>query len=269
MLYYQAALLAEQGVRSVVCGTTNRDEGSYIGFFGMASDGMVDIQPISDIHKSEVYRMAKLLKLPESVRSAAPTGDTYDGACDEQMIGASYDAVELYEWYLCANAIERQAWRKSLCAEADVQFAKYELALGKLHQINQHKYIGDSPAVHLDIWDRVVPGGWRSQSVQASMAPGSREATLAVRVGPFELSEKLKGVLRANKSMESLDAEHLADFGDSAVLVRNILTSEECAAFLNEITITQWIPADQNGRPIVGPSKRSQARIVQLRSMKS
>lgn len=256
MLYYQAALLAEQGVRSVVCGTTNRDEGSYIGFFGKASDGMVDIQPISDIHKSEVYQLAKLVELPESVCSAAPTGDTYDGMCDEQMIGASYDAVELYEWYLCTNVMERQAWRKSLCAEADNQFAKFEFVLEKLHQTNQHKYIGDSPAVHLDVWDRVVPGGWRSQSIQAFTAPGLREAALAARVGPFELSEKLKEILRGNKTMESLYAEHIADFGDSAVLVRNILTSEECTAFLNDIATTQWIPADQNGRPMVEPIKK-------------
>jgi NAD+ synthase (glutamine-hydrolysing) len=40
MLYYQTALLTEQGFRSIACGTTNRDEGSYIGFFGKASDWM-------------------------------------------------------------------------------------------------------------------------------------------------------------------------------------------------------------------------------------
>jgi hypothetical protein len=42
MLYYQTALLTEQGFRSIACGTTNRDEGSYIGFFGKASDGSID-----------------------------------------------------------------------------------------------------------------------------------------------------------------------------------------------------------------------------------
>jgi NH3-dependent NAD+ synthetase len=46
-LYGAAALLQTHGYRSVVVGTTNRDEGSYLGFFGKASDGMVDLLRVS------------------------------------------------------------------------------------------------------------------------------------------------------------------------------------------------------------------------------
>ncbi|WP_258957573.1 hypothetical protein [Legionella sainthelensi] len=44
----------------------NRDEGSYVGFFGKASDAMVDIQLISDLHKSEVKKLALFLNIPQA-----------------------------------------------------------------------------------------------------------------------------------------------------------------------------------------------------------
>src|SRR5690606_27646773 len=95
-LYYNAAILQSQGFKSIVVGTTNRDEGSYIGFFGKASDAMVDLQPIADIHKSEVYEVAKLLNIPQEIIDAKPRGDVYDGRCDEEMIGAPYWFLEMY-----------------------------------------------------------------------------------------------------------------------------------------------------------------------------
>src|SRR5262249_12362719 len=85
-LYGAAALLQADGYRSLVAGTTNRDEGAYLGFFGKASDGMVDLQPISDLHKSEVYALARMLDVPHPVLDAPPTGDVFDGRTDEEMI---------------------------------------------------------------------------------------------------------------------------------------------------------------------------------------
>ena len=77
-------------------GTTNRDEGAYIGFFGKASDGMVDLQPIADIHKSEVYAIAKILNIPEYIINASPKGDVWNNKLDVEMIGAPYDIVEVF-----------------------------------------------------------------------------------------------------------------------------------------------------------------------------
>ena len=54
-LYYTNSLLNEQGFKPILVGTTNMDEGCYLGYVGKASDGLVDVQLISDIHKSEVY----------------------------------------------------------------------------------------------------------------------------------------------------------------------------------------------------------------------
>ena len=164
-LYYFATLLAEQGSRAVVCGTTNRDEGSYIGFFGKASDGMVDIQLISDIHKSEVRSVAAAIGVPDSSIRAIPTGDTFDGRSDEEMVGVPYDFLELYEHYLCLNEPHAKlAMRHGWSNAAQERFDEWSAKLEKLHSQNLHKYLGESPAVHLDIYERAVPGGWSART---------------------------------------------------------------------------------------------------------
>lgn len=79
-VYYAATLLTDGGTPCVVCGTTNRDEGAYLGFFGKGSDAMVDVQPISDLHKSEVYALARLLGVPQATIEAAPAGTSSTAA---------------------------------------------------------------------------------------------------------------------------------------------------------------------------------------------
>lgn len=163
MLYYQAALLQQDGLRSCVSGTTNRDEGSFIGFFGKASDGMVDVQPIADIHKSEVYKVARMLGVPDQITGDEPRGDVWDNKTDEQMIGAPYwflqefieslsmDAPALADWMLHAH--------ESL-GISKTDFDKYCAAIMELHKKNEHKYRVGSPAHFIDVMPRTVPGGW-------------------------------------------------------------------------------------------------------------
>lgn len=254
MLYYQTALLTEQGFRAIACGTTNRDEGSYIGFFGKASDGMVDIQPISDVHKSEVYQLADRLGVPSSVITAVPTGDTYDGACDEDMIGAPYDALEIYTWYLCTDRRDGESWRASLCPDAQSEFMSWGKKFERLHQVNSHKYIGDSPAVHLDLYPRAVPGGWRTQEVGQFTNHISREGALAMRVGPIELASRIKHALR-DDPRRTTSMKSLADFGESATLLRDVLSAEVCDEFLRDAVNWPWVPADMHGRAFVPNSE--------------
>jgi NAD+ synthase (glutamine-hydrolysing) len=153
VLYHLATLQTQAGLKAVVCGTTNRDEGGYLGYFGKASDGMVDIQIISDIHKSEVYLLAKHLSLPGAILKKAPTGDTYDGRTDEEAIGCTYDEIELYAAYL-----NHEVDRATL--ELDPAFRDISAVLEERHRINKHKYLVGSPAVHLDVYERAVKGGW-------------------------------------------------------------------------------------------------------------
>lgn len=89
-LYYFAALKGY-----LVAGTGNKIEDFGIGFFTKYGDGGVDISPIADLMKSEVYEIAKYLGINEAIIKAAPTDGLWgDDKTDEDQIGASYDELE-------------------------------------------------------------------------------------------------------------------------------------------------------------------------------
>jgi NAD+ synthase len=79
----------------LVCGTGNKIEDFGIGFFTKYGDGGVDISPIADLYKTEVYELAKTLNLPKSIQNAIPTDGLWDtDRTDEQQIGATYPELE-------------------------------------------------------------------------------------------------------------------------------------------------------------------------------
>lgn len=159
-LYYITSLLSQSGRKAIICGTTNRDEGSYLGFFGKASDGMVDLQIISDIHKSEVYKLADSLGVPKEILKRAPSGDLFDGKTDEEVFGTTYDFVELFLLLSALNKKSKEKEVKKWTSKAKKQYKVLEKRLEALHSYNLHKYLGQSPSVHLDIYERLFPGGW-------------------------------------------------------------------------------------------------------------
>ena len=77
----------------LVVGTGNLDE-DEIGYFTKGGEGLVDICPLSKLHKSRVYAMAKSLNVPLSIRNAVPTAGLWDGQTDEQELGMTYAEVE-------------------------------------------------------------------------------------------------------------------------------------------------------------------------------
>ena len=82
-------------------GTGNRDEDGYLGYFCKAGDGVVDVQLIADLHKSEVFKVGAVLGVPESILNSPPSADLWEGQTDENELGVTYDFVELYTgWYL-------------------------------------------------------------------------------------------------------------------------------------------------------------------------
>jgi NAD+ synthase len=79
----------------LVAGTGNKVEDFGVGFFTKYGDGGVDISPIADLMKSEVYALAGELGVAKSILSAKPTDGLWaDGRSDEDQIGASYDELE-------------------------------------------------------------------------------------------------------------------------------------------------------------------------------
>lgn len=89
-LYYYATLHGY-----LVAGTGNKIEDFGIGFFTKYGDGGVDLSPIGDLMKSEVYEIAKHLDIIEEIQTARPTDGLFaDNRSDEDQIGATYDELE-------------------------------------------------------------------------------------------------------------------------------------------------------------------------------
>lgn len=89
-LYYFAGI---QGL--LVAGTGNKVEDFGVGFYTKYGDGGVDLSPIADLMKSEVYELAAYLDVPNSIQKAQPTDGLFgDSRTDEDQIGASYDELE-------------------------------------------------------------------------------------------------------------------------------------------------------------------------------
>ena len=89
-LYYYAGLNG-----FLVAGTGNKVEDFGVGFYTKYGDGGVDLSPIADLLKSEVYALGKTLEVPKSIMEAAPSDGLFgDARTDEAQIGASYDELE-------------------------------------------------------------------------------------------------------------------------------------------------------------------------------
>ncbi len=89
-LYYFAALHGR-----LVVGTGNKVEDFGIGFFTKYGDGGVDLSPIADLEKTEVYQLGRALGVNEAILAAAPTDGLWgDDRTDEDQIGASYPELE-------------------------------------------------------------------------------------------------------------------------------------------------------------------------------
>jgi NAD+ synthase len=127
-LYYFAAL---QGL--LVAGTGNKVEDFGVGFYTKYGDGGVDLSPIADLMKSEVYQLAAYLGVPNSIQKAQPTDGLFgDSRTDEDQIGASYDELE---WAM--NMQEQGRTVADFLGREEVVFAIYT----RLNTINQHKML--------------------------------------------------------------------------------------------------------------------------------
>lgn len=97
----------------LVVGTTNKTE-AMIGYYTKYGDGGVDIEPIADLYKTEVWELGKYLEVPSEIIDRAPTAGLWEGQTDEDEIGMTYK--ELDEILICTekNIIVKDAYRKEL-----------------------------------------------------------------------------------------------------------------------------------------------------------
>jgi NAD+ synthase len=125
-LYYFAGLN-----RFLVVGTGNKVEDFGVGFFTKYGDGGVDLSPLADLLKSEVYELGDFLNIPLSILQAEPTDGLFgDSRTDEDQLGASYDELE---W-----AMEMHQKGKESFDFSDRKKEVFELYI-RLNKTNQHK----------------------------------------------------------------------------------------------------------------------------------
>ena len=79
----------------IVVGTGNKVEDFGVGFYTKYGDGGVDISPIADCTKSQVWEMGKNLGILEEIVKAQPTDGLWDdGRTDVKQLGMSYQQLE-------------------------------------------------------------------------------------------------------------------------------------------------------------------------------
>lgn len=79
----------------LVAGTGNKVEDFGVGFFTKYGDGGVDLSPIADLYKTQIYGVAKELGIVHSIQTAQPTDGLWkDARTDEGQLGATYPELE-------------------------------------------------------------------------------------------------------------------------------------------------------------------------------
>lgn len=141
--YYCAQLLTQEGYPSIVMGTGNMDEDGYLAYFCKAGDGVVDVQLISDLHKSEVFKCAEYLGVPSSIIKAKPSADLWEDQEDENELGFTYDFIEFYTGvYLKYNSVEKENFLTGLNKDSLNEFVKFKERCVEVHNRNKHKIVG-------------------------------------------------------------------------------------------------------------------------------
>lgn len=126
-LYYFAGIESK-----LVLGTGNKVEDFGVGFFTKYGDGGVDLSPIADLVKSEVFELARYVEVDEDILSAPPTDGLWgDDRTDEDQLGATYAELE---WAMSEYLNEGQ---EGITAR---QFEVLEI-YKRLNSANQHKMI--------------------------------------------------------------------------------------------------------------------------------
>ncbi len=119
--------------KMIVAGTGNKVEDFGVGFFTKYGDGGVDISPIADLFKTQVFKLGKFLGINEKILNAPPTDGLWeDGRTDESQIGATY--VEL-EWAMKFEENARNENNLTQCQKQVLSIYR------KFNSTNKHKML--------------------------------------------------------------------------------------------------------------------------------
>jgi len=88
ILYYHANLLG-----GLVIGTTNRTE-YLLGYYTKYGDGACDIEPIEGLYKTDVWDIASIMKIPQSIIDKRPSAGLWEGQYDEEELKMNYREID-------------------------------------------------------------------------------------------------------------------------------------------------------------------------------
>ena len=135
LLYYFANLK-----NSIVVGNSNRSE-LLIGYFTKYGDGACDFEPIGDIYKTQLKKLAKSLKIPEEIVNKPPRAGLWENQTDEDEIGFSYEILDQLLYFI----VDKKLSNEDILKEMDISSDKIDNIRNKIAK-NQHKlYFPPSP----------------------------------------------------------------------------------------------------------------------------
>jgi len=97
---------------ALVLGTGNKTE-TLLGYTTLYGDSACSLNPLGDLYKTEVRRLAEYLEIPETVRSKVPSADLWPGQTDEGELQLRYDEVDR----LLVRMVDEKTSRTQLLAE--------------------------------------------------------------------------------------------------------------------------------------------------------
>ena len=120
-------------VGGIVVGTGNKVEDYGVGFYTKYGDGGVDIAPIADLYKTEVWELGRHFGVDQRIIDASPTDGLWDdGRTDEDQIGTSY---EMLEWVMETQIFDNSL--PNLTEEQKHAIGQYK----KFNSQNKHKMV--------------------------------------------------------------------------------------------------------------------------------
>ena len=117
---------------ALVCGTSNKSE-ILIGYCTKYGDSGVDVQPIGDLYKTQVYELARMLKIPREIIDKPPTAGLWLGQTDEQEIGCSYKTLDCI-----LSGLEQKISLKQIAQHAGVTETTVK-QIQKMRKQSEHK----------------------------------------------------------------------------------------------------------------------------------
>jgi NAD+ synthase len=117
---------------SLVCGTSNKSE-LLVGYFTKYGDGGVDIMPLGDLYKTQVWELAKFLKIPKEIITKPPTAGLWAGQTDEKELQLTYSKLDIILYGLECKKEISDIEKESGVKKSDIERIK------KMRKNSQHK----------------------------------------------------------------------------------------------------------------------------------